>query len=100
MDTTGALEKLKPETVKVVTLRGWDHRWGGVWQETVAFSYKEVLWHYFVLFDGQRCLADPSSCSHKESDTTEVICTQHTSYILNMSWFDLVCLLWFVHPDF
>ena len=55
MDTTGALEKLKPETVKVVTLRGWDHRWGPVWQETVAFSYKEVLWHYFV-FVHMKCI--------------------------------------------
>lgn len=34
--------------VKVVTLRGWDHRWGRVWQEIVAFYYKEVLWHYFI----------------------------------------------------
>lgn len=57
MDTTGALEKLKPERVKVVkkkkrvkvvTLRGWDHRWGRVWQEIVAFYYKEVLWRYFI----------------------------------------------------
>lgn len=48
MDTTGALEKLKPERLKVVTLRGWDHRWGRVWQEIVAFYYKEVLWHYFI----------------------------------------------------